>query len=56
MAAALEQAKRDGVTHVIFGDLFLEDVRAYRESKLAAPASRRCFRSGSARLMRSRAR
>ena len=35
MAAALEQAKRDGVTHVIFGDLFLEDVRAYRESKLA---------------------
>jgi len=35
MAAALEQSKRDGVTHVIFGDLFLEDVRAYRESKLA---------------------
>ena len=35
MGAALEQAKRDGVTHVIFGDLFLEDVRAYREEKLA---------------------
>src|SRR3954471_19355897 len=35
MAAALDEAKRDGVTHVIFGDLFLEDVRAYRESKLA---------------------
>ena len=35
MAAALEQSKRDGVTHVIFGDLFLQDVRAYRESKLA---------------------
>jgi uncharacterized protein (TIGR00290 family) len=35
MAAALDDAKRRGVTHVIFGDLFLEDVRAYRESKLA---------------------
>ena len=35
MAAALDDAKRQGVTHVIFGDLFLEDVRAYRESKLA---------------------
>jgi len=35
MAAALDRAKRDGVTHVIFGDLFLEDVRAYREEKLA---------------------
>jgi uncharacterized protein (TIGR00290 family) len=35
MAAALEQAKSDGVTHVIFGDLFLADLRAYREKKLA---------------------
>jgi uncharacterized protein (TIGR00290 family) len=35
MAGALDDAKRQGVTHVIFGDLFLEDVRAYRESKLA---------------------
>jgi len=35
MGTALEQAKRAGVTHVIFGDLFLEDVRAYREQKLA---------------------
>ena len=35
MAAALDEAKRAGVTHVIFGDLFLEDVRAYREQKLA---------------------
>ena len=26
---------RDGITHIIFGDLFLEDVRAYREQKLA---------------------
>jgi uncharacterized protein (TIGR00290 family) len=35
MAAALDDAKRQRVTHVIFGDLFLEDVRAYREQKLA---------------------
>ena len=35
MAAAVEQARADGVTHIIFGDLFLEDVRAYRENNLA---------------------
>jgi len=35
MAAALDHAKRQGVTHVIFGDLFLEDIRAYREATLA---------------------
>ena len=35
MAAALADAKAAGVTHVIFGDLFLEDVRRYREDKLA---------------------
>lgn len=35
MTHALAQARADGVTHMIFGDLFLEDVRAYREQKLA---------------------
>ena len=35
MAAALNEAKRAGVSHVVFGDLFLEDIRAYRESRLA---------------------
>ncbi len=35
MAAALSEAKAEGVTHAIFGDLFLEDVRAYREAKMA---------------------
>ncbi|HWK98164.1 MAG TPA: ATP-binding protein [Pseudolabrys sp.] len=34
MAVALERAKADGVTHVIFGDLFLADLRAYREEKM----------------------
>jgi uncharacterized protein (TIGR00290 family) len=36
MAAALKDAKAAGVTQVIFGDLFLEDVRRYREEKLAS--------------------
>jgi uncharacterized protein (TIGR00290 family) len=35
MAAAMAQAKADGVSHVVFGDLFLADVRAYREARLA---------------------
>ncbi len=35
MAAAIEGAKARGVTHMIFGDLFLEDIRAYRERQLA---------------------
>ncbi len=35
MAAALDDAKRQGITHVIFGDLFLEDIRVYREARLA---------------------
>jgi uncharacterized protein (TIGR00290 family) len=36
MAAALADAKAAGVTRVIFGDLFLEDVRRYREEKLVS--------------------
>ena len=35
MGEAVAQAVRDGVTHMIFGDLFLADIRAYREQKLA---------------------
>jgi uncharacterized protein (TIGR00290 family) len=31
----IARATRDGITHIIFGDLFLADVRAYREQKLA---------------------
>jgi len=34
MAAAMADAKAHGVTHVIFGDLFLADLRAWREEKL----------------------
>lgn len=36
MAAAMQDAVAAGVTHVIFGDLFLEDLRAWREAKLSA--------------------
>ena len=32
---ALEAARSRGVTHVVFGDLFLADVRSYREALLA---------------------
>jgi uncharacterized protein (TIGR00290 family) len=35
MGTAVAQAVADGVTHMIFGDLFLADIRAYREQKLA---------------------
>jgi uncharacterized protein (TIGR00290 family) len=35
MTAAVAQAREDGITHIVFGDLFLEDVRAYRERNLA---------------------
>ena len=34
MRASLAQAGADGVSHIIFGDIFLEDVRAYREARL----------------------
>jgi uncharacterized protein (TIGR00290 family) len=35
MAGVLAAAAARGVTHVVFGDLFLADVRAYREAQLA---------------------
>ncbi|HLE93878.1 MAG TPA: hypothetical protein VI543_04755 [Sulfuricaulis sp.] len=35
MRALIERANAAGVTHVAFGDLFLEDIRAYRIKQLA---------------------
>jgi uncharacterized protein (TIGR00290 family) len=32
---ALRRARADGISHVVFGDLFLADIRAYREAQLA---------------------
>lgn len=34
-AAVIRRGETDGVTHMAFGDLFLEDVRAYREGLFA---------------------
>jgi len=34
--AACEQLKAEGVRHIVFGDLYLEDIRAFRERQLAA--------------------
>jgi uncharacterized protein (TIGR00290 family) len=35
MAAAVQRAVAEGFTQIAFGDLFLEDVRRYREERLA---------------------
>jgi diphthamide synthase (EF-2-diphthine--ammonia ligase) len=35
MGEAVARATQDGISHIIFGDLFLADIRAYREQKLA---------------------
>lgn len=34
MSAAIRNAKAQGFTHVAFGDLFLEDIRRYREDRM----------------------
>lgn len=35
MQTLLDQAVKQGITHIVFGDLFLEDIRKYRELKMA---------------------
>jgi uncharacterized protein (TIGR00290 family) len=35
MGEAVARAVADGISHMIFGDLYLADIRAYREQKLA---------------------
>lgn len=35
MTRVLTGLKRNGVTHVLFGDLFLQDIRSYREKQLS---------------------
>jgi len=35
MFRVLREAQREGITHLVFGDLFLADLRAYRETRLA---------------------
>ena len=36
MSSAMAQARAEGVRHMVFGDLFLEDIRRYREEKLSS--------------------
>ncbi|MGB6430887.1 MAG: hypothetical protein WBF06_09880 [Candidatus Acidiferrales bacterium] len=36
MAQAMERARAEGISRIAFGDLFLEDIRKYREEKLAS--------------------
>ncbi|MEZ5979614.1 MAG: ATP-binding protein [Planctomycetota bacterium] len=43
MRDALQPARRDGIEAVAFGDLFLEDVRAYREANNAKLGLRSLF-------------
>ncbi|MDA0368464.1 MAG: adenine nucleotide alpha hydrolase [Proteobacteria bacterium] len=43
MAAAMAGARDDTIGTVAFGDLFLEDIREYRESKLATVGMRAVF-------------
>ena len=43
MSDAMARAQQDGVRDVVFGDLFLEDIRAYREAKLGPLGMRAHF-------------
>jgi uncharacterized protein (TIGR00290 family) len=43
MAEAVARITAQGVHHMVFGDLFLEDIRAYREEKLAAAGMQGIF-------------
>ncbi len=43
MAAVIERARQQGVDAFAFGDLFLEDIRAYRERQLAGTGVRPVF-------------
>jgi uncharacterized protein (TIGR00290 family) len=43
LCEAMAQAKRDGVEDMVFGDLFLRDIRDYREAQLARANMRARF-------------
>jgi len=43
MQKTLEKLKNKGITHSVFGDIFLEDLRQYREDKLAKMGFERVF-------------
>jgi uncharacterized protein (TIGR00290 family) len=43
MASAMERARSEGVFYIVFGDLFLEDIRAFREKNLTACGMKAVF-------------
>ena len=43
MSEAVHAMEAEGVTRMVFGDIFLQDVRAYRESRLAPTGIRPVF-------------
>ncbi len=43
MGAAMERAARNGIQFIAFGDLFLDDIRRYREERLAPTGVRPLF-------------
>lgn len=43
MAQTLSGLKKQGIDHVVFGDIFLEDLRAYRENNLAGTGMKAVF-------------
>ena len=43
MSASLARGRAEGIDQIVFGDLFLEDIRAYREARLAETGIRPIF-------------
>jgi uncharacterized protein (TIGR00290 family) len=43
MEEAFGRLRSEGIRHVIYGDLFLEDIRAYREKQMAAAGMQALF-------------
>jgi uncharacterized protein (TIGR00290 family) len=43
MEKACAAIRAQGIEHIVFGDLFLEDIRAYREKQLGAPQMQGLF-------------
>lgn len=43
MRRELSKVRADGTRHVVFGDLFLEDIRSYREARMAEVAMKCVF-------------
>lgn len=51
---ACDSIKAQGIEHIVFGDLFLEDIRTYREEILARAGMQGGFRCGGATSVRWR--